>query len=213
MRTASLWALLWVISLGGRFLHYRWREIAGINALRVSVDRQCELASRIILTSKEIERRNQVAALHTCRDVFLEMFTVLVNLLNERSSGFNVDNIKKVMQEALIEHDKADPINKASDNADSVFLQDQQDAPNKGIRIEANKPDLTKLKSCTELVNAGLKVADSDLKVTYIYRPKGNRKVTSCVLEISSVIRRYLMKNGPIYLHYAAFTDHIRILQ
>ena len=45
--------------------------------------------------------------------------TVLINLLNERSSGFNIDNIKKVVQEALIEHDKADLINKASDNVNS----------------------------------------------------------------------------------------------
>jgi len=75
-----------------------------INALRISVDRQCELVNRIILTSKEtMERRSQVdAALHVCRNAFLEMSIVLVNLLDERSSELNIDNIKKV-QEALIE--------------------------------------------------------------------------------------------------------------
>lgn len=31
-------------------------------------------------------------------------------------------------------------------------------APNKSIRIEASKPDLARLKSCSELANAGLKV-------------------------------------------------------
>jgi len=75
-----------------------------INALRISVDRQCELVNRIILTSKKtMERRSQVdAALHVCRNAFLEMSIVLVNLLDERSSELNIDNIKKV-QEALIE--------------------------------------------------------------------------------------------------------------
>ena len=34
-------------------------------------------------------------------------------------------------------------------------------APNKGIRIEANKPDLAKLKSCLELANARLKVMEN----------------------------------------------------
>lgn len=34
-------------------------------------------------------------------------------------------------------------------------------APNKGIRIEANKSDLVKLKSCSELAEASLKVLEN----------------------------------------------------
>lgn len=78
-------------------------NISKINALRASVNRQYELASRIILTSKETaKRRGQVdTALRVCRDAFLEVSTVLVNLLDEKSNGFNVEDIKRVVQEAF----------------------------------------------------------------------------------------------------------------
>jgi len=46
----------------------------------------------------------------------------------------------------------------------------------------------------TEIIVQG--IVDSDLKITYIYRPKSNRRVTSCVLEISPVVRRNLMKRS-----------------
>ena len=59
-------------------------------------------------------------------------------------------------------------------------------------------------------------VTDSDLKVTYIIgRRPSNRSVTSCVLEISPIVRKNLIKSGRIYFCYAAckFADHICILQ
>jgi len=49
----------------------------------------------------------------------LEVFTVLVNLLDERLNGLNVDNIKKIIQEVLIEHDQSDLTNQVCDNVNS----------------------------------------------------------------------------------------------
>ena len=67
----------------------------------------------------------------------------------------------------------------------------------------------------TEIIAQNLDdAADQDLKVTNLYKPRNNRRVTSCVLEVSPIIRRVLLKNG-IYLHYitCTFADHVRILQ
>lgn len=59
-------------------------NVSRVNAFRATVDRHCELANRILLTSKEIaERRGQVdVAFRACRDAFLEVSTVLVNFVN-----------------------------------------------------------------------------------------------------------------------------------
>jgi len=46
------------------------------------------------------------------------MFTVLVNLLDERLNASNVDNIKKAVQEALIEHDRVDLTKRQAHNGD-----------------------------------------------------------------------------------------------
>ena len=57
-------------------------------------------------------------ALRTCKDAFLEVSTVHVNLLQKRLNGSNIDNIKKAVQEALIEHDRVDLTNRqTSDGA------------------------------------------------------------------------------------------------
>jgi len=63
-------------------------------------------------------------------------------------------------------------------------------------------------------VAQNLEEVDSDLKdLTYIYRLKNNRRVTNCVLEISPVVRKNLMKNDRIYLRYAAckFANHTTV--
>ena len=58
-------------------------------------------------------------------------------------------------------------------------------------------------------------VIGNDLKVIYIFPPKQDKRFTSCVLEISPSIRTALLKNGRIFLRYAAcnFADHIRVMQ
>ncbi|KAL6427135.1 hypothetical protein ACFW04_008637 [Cataglyphis niger] len=53
--------------------------------------------------------------------------------------------------------------------------------------------------------------AARNLKTVFIFTPKQNRSTTSCVLEISSAVRRELLKCGRIYLRYApcSFSDHV----
>ncbi|KYM83965.1 hypothetical protein ALC53_05633 [Atta colombica] len=133
------------------------------------------------------------------------------------------NNIKKVIQEALIEYDQNDLTKQVRDNANSdspakcaFTINKIAYAPNKSIRIEANKPDLTKLKSYLEFANTGLKIMEN-IKVSHIYRPKDNKRaIISCILKVSPVVRRTLMRR--VYLRYAAckyaiiINDHIRIL-
>jgi len=65
--------------------------------------------------------------------------------------------------------------------------------------------EMTSKEIKTEVAQNLEEVADSDLKdLTYIYSLKNNRRVTNCVLEISPVVRKNLMKSGRIYLRYAA---------
>ncbi|XP_020294518.1 uncharacterized protein LOC109860075 [Pseudomyrmex gracilis] len=54
-----------------------------------------------------------------------------------------------------------------------------------------------------------------DIKVVYTYPAKPDNRTTSCVLEVSPLIRNILLKRGRIYLRYSAckFTDYVRVLQ
>jgi len=56
---------------------------------------------------------------------------------------------------------------------------------------------------------------DVELQIIYIYKPKPNKTVTSCVIEVSPEVRKRLLANGRIYLRFSActFTDHVRVLQ
>ncbi|KAL6418568.1 hypothetical protein ACFW04_012005 [Cataglyphis niger] len=113
-------------------------------------------------------------------------------------------------------------------------------ARDNGTRIEAFSPDIEKIKAHPGLARAGLTmrenlklnprliklkmsfwlktcsdVSTNDVKIVYIFTPKQDRRITSCLLEVTPAVRRILFGNGRIYLRYSAcsFADHVRIMQ
>lgn len=77
-----------------------------VNALRATVDRHTDTVSRLLLSSKEtLDRRAVIkSAFRACRDAFMEVSTVLINLLDgcpTPSASLSVVDIKKVVVEAL----------------------------------------------------------------------------------------------------------------
>lgn len=63
-----------------------------VNALRATVDRHSDTVSKLLLASKESLEKKAIieAAFRACRDAFMEVSTVLVNLLDERSATANL---------------------------------------------------------------------------------------------------------------------------
>lgn len=57
--------------------------------------------------------------------------------------------------------------------------------------------------------------ASSEVKAVYIFPPRENKRTTSCILEVSFVVRNALVKEGRIFLRYAAcsFSDYVRVMQ
>lgn len=57
--------------------------------------------------------------------------------------------------------------------------------------------------------------AAGSIKVIYIFKPKQNKRTTSCILEVSPAARKAFIKCGRTYLRYSvcSFVDHIRIVQ
>lgn len=84
-------------------------NVSRINALRTSINRHSDTASKLLLSGKDtLERRATIeSAFRVCRKIFQEISTVLINLLEERSaySRAVADNIKKAVSEALDERD------------------------------------------------------------------------------------------------------------
>ncbi|KAL6419272.1 hypothetical protein ACFW04_014001 [Cataglyphis niger] len=58
-------------------------------------------------------------------------------------------------------------------------------------------------------------VSANDVKIVYIFTPKQDRRITSCILDVTLAVRRILLGSGRIYLRYSAcsFADHVRIVQ
>lgn len=56
---------------------------------------------------------------------------------------------------------------------------------------------------------------DARINIVYIFPVKADKHMTSCVVEVSSSIRKVLRENGRIYIRYSAcrFADYVRILQ
>lgn len=76
-----------------------------VNALRASVNRHSDSLSRLLLSSKEtlVKRTAIEAAFRTCRNAFMEVSAVLINLLDERSTTANLSpgDVKKAVVEVL----------------------------------------------------------------------------------------------------------------
>ncbi|XP_050456456.1 uncharacterized protein LOC126854106 [Cataglyphis hispanica] len=67
-----------------------------------------------------------------------------------------------------------------------------------------------------ELLAQNLSDVDAkDVKIVYIFTPKQDKRTTSCILEVTSAVRKILLECGRIYLRYSAcsFADHVRIVQ
>lgn len=90
-----------------------------VNALRATVDRHSDTVSRVLLTSKETLKKKAIieAAFRACRDTFIEMSTVLINLLDERSISGNVPamDVRKVVVEMLDDLGRHNILKKKSD--------------------------------------------------------------------------------------------------
>ncbi|KAL6421397.1 hypothetical protein ACFW04_011790 [Cataglyphis niger] len=107
-------------------------------------------------------------------------------------------------------------------------------ARDNGVRIEAISSDIEKIKAHSGLLKAGLRgnmklnprliiygipaeidVVANDVKVLYIFSPKQDMHITSCILEVIPAVRRTLLGCEQIYLRYSAcsFSDHVRIMQ
>ncbi|XP_020297161.1 uncharacterized protein LOC109861773 [Pseudomyrmex gracilis] len=76
--------------------------------------------------------------------------------------------------------------------------------------------DMTSDEILDEIAAQNLENFDkADLKVIYLFPAKADKRTTSCVLEVSPMIRNMLLNRGRIYLRYSAcrFADYVRVLQ
>lgn len=298
-----------------------------VNALRAIVNRHSDAVAKALLNSKEVfEKKATIeAAFRACRDAFMEVSTVLVNLMEERAAGLTAGDVRKIVGEELDSHRKmilnkheggacctstcqsSTPIAKPRTYASAVgdarpeirvsrgptveptkttsfFVLPVEDragellssqitkdtlckvlkpadcglkinrisfARGNGVRIEAMSPDMDTIKAHPGLAAAGLKVLESsklnpriivhgipsemtadeikneliaqnlqntpakEIKVVYVFKPRPDKRIKSCILEITPYIRKELLNSGRIYLRYTACTlaDHVKITQ
>lgn len=82
------------------------RNSSRVNALRASVNRHTDI--EILLSSKEtVEKRAIIeSAFRVCRDAFMEVSVVLLNLLDERSMSacISVGDVRSVVAEVIDSH-------------------------------------------------------------------------------------------------------------
>lgn len=80
-------------------------NVSRVNALRASINRHSDAASKALLASKEsLNNRTAIeSAFHACRDAFMEVSSFLINMLEDRSSNMNVTAgvMKKAVTDAL----------------------------------------------------------------------------------------------------------------
>jgi len=80
-----------------------------------------------------------------------------------------------------------------------------------GIPCSLTKEDLK-----FEIISLNLKDVDfPDVKIIYVFSPKDNRRLLSCIIEVSPNIRALLLKDEYIFINYSAckIFDYIRVLQ
>ncbi|KAL6431975.1 hypothetical protein ACFW04_007425 [Cataglyphis niger] len=233
-----------------------------VSALRATVNRQTEAASKLLLSSKEtLEKRGIIESVFcACRDVFMEVPTVLTSIIDERSTSTSciAVAIKKIVGPTVEMFDTTSFLivpneNKRDKNVSSQVTKDTlcrvlksadyglkvrriSYARDNGVRIEVFSPDIEKIKNMKlnpRLIIHGVPadiwlkrlrmsfwlrtmydVSANDVKIVYIFTPKQDRRITSCILEDISAVRRILLGSGQIYLRYSAclFADHVRII-
>lgn len=76
-----------------------------VNALRATVNRHSDAAMKALLASKETLANKAVieAAFRTCRDAFMEIATILINVFDERitSSASKTGDVKRIVGDEL----------------------------------------------------------------------------------------------------------------
>lgn len=310
------------LNLSGVSERYRV-DVSRVNALKASIDRHSDAIYKLLLGSKEhLDKRMQIeSAFRVCRDAFIEVSSVLTNLLEEQSTVVTAGDMRKVVAEALEDlkncktgeggddggtdvmvsrrgksyasvvsaalpkvHVAGGPTVGVTNTTNFLVVPDQKSkdvfrssqetrealfrvlkpsecglkvnrvssARNNGVRIQAFSPDLASIKAHPGLAKIGLKVQESvklnprlivhgvpiemtageiekefvaqnlsktmdgaEIKVIYIFPSKQNKRVTSCVLEVTSSIRKALLSCGRIFLRYSScsFSDYVRVIQ
>ncbi|KAL6416763.1 hypothetical protein ACFW04_014840 [Cataglyphis niger] len=185
-----------------------------VNALKTTVNRHTEAVSRLLLSSKEmLEKRENyqigfsVRRSEICvsRGPTVEMSDTISFLVvpseNKRDKYVSSQVTKDTMCRVLKPTDcdlKVRRISYARDN---------------DVRIEAFSPDIEKIKAHPGLAEAELTVREN-IKlnpwliihgVIYIFTPKKDRRIISCILEVTPAVRRTLLGCGRIYLRYSCY--------
>lgn len=95
------------LNQSGMRANYYAMNASRVNALRASVNRHTDSALEALLSSKEaLAKKSTIeAAFRACRDVFLEVSAVLIDLLDERALnspvGLSAGDVKRAVVEAL----------------------------------------------------------------------------------------------------------------
>lgn len=80
-------------------------NISRVNALRATVCRHSDALAGLLLSCKELKEKKVIveSAFRACRDAFMEVATVLVNVLEERSSSKDIsaEDVRKVVEATL----------------------------------------------------------------------------------------------------------------
>lgn len=96
-RMPSLASIRSGVSEAGIFMN-----MSRLNALKLSVAKHDENLAKILLSSKEsLEKRSQIAAaFRVCKEAFMEVTTVLANLIEEKVKGSSLmEDMKKAVTE------------------------------------------------------------------------------------------------------------------
>ncbi|KAL6421363.1 hypothetical protein ACFW04_014700 [Cataglyphis niger] len=196
-RQSSSTALLNLSGISERANNTDPMNSSRVNALRATVN--TEAVSRLLLSSKEtLEKRGII------------------------ESAFRVE---RVCRDSTVDvSDTTSFLVMPSENKRDKYVKRISYARDNGVRIEIFSPDIKKIKNMKlnpRLIIHGIpaemsaKEIEDELLVLYIFSPKQDMHITSCILEVIPAVRRTLLGCEQIYLRYSAcsFSDHIRIVQ
>ncbi|KAL6419007.1 hypothetical protein ACFW04_011636 [Cataglyphis niger] len=194
-----------------------------VNALKTTVNRHIEAVSRLLLSSKEtLEKRGIIKSAFRHLRAVRKSYVSVVGASGSEicvSRGPTVemsDTISFLVVPSENKRDKYVSSQVTKDTMCRVLKPTDCDlkvrrisyARDNDVRIEAFSPDIEKIKAHPGLAEAGLTVREN-IKlnpwliihgVIYIFTPKKDRRITSCILEVTPAVRRTLLGCGRIYL-------------
>lgn len=107
-------------------------------------------------------------------------------------------------------------ISSSSELKDAGLMIRRHEKLNPRIIIHGVPVGMSTGEICDEIIALNLRgLNDPLVKPVFTFRPQNNGSLTSCVVEVSSEIRRALRKHSHIYVAYSAckYADYIRLLQ